>query len=140
MDQDTFAAIVASVRVFIRNEVVPLEQRIEAEDAIPDAVRDTCKEMGLYGFAIPEAYGGIGLSMAEEVELVFELGYTTPALRSMVGTNNGIAGHVLLEGRLGGTEGGVAAAAGPRRGDRGVRAHRAGVGVRCGVVADDRRS
>jgi acyl-CoA dehydrogenase len=36
--------------------------------------------------------------MEEEVQLVFELGYTTPALRSMFGTNNGIAGHVLLEG------------------------------------------
>jgi AraC-like DNA-binding protein len=39
--------------------------------------------MGLYGFAIPEEYGGIGLSMTQEVELVFELGYTTPALRSL---------------------------------------------------------
>ncbi len=54
--------------------------------------------MGLYGFAIPEEYGGLGLNMEEEVQLVFELGYTSPALRSMFGTNNGIAGHVLLEG------------------------------------------
>jgi acyl-CoA dehydrogenase len=30
--------------------------------------------------------------------LVFELGWTTPALRSLFGTNNGIAGHVLMEG------------------------------------------
>jgi acyl-CoA dehydrogenase len=36
--------------------------------------------------------------MEEEAQLVFELGYTTPALRSMFGTNNGIAGHVLMEG------------------------------------------
>jgi len=54
--------------------------------------------MGLFGFAIPEEYGGLGLSMAQEVRLVMELGYTTPAFRSMFGTNNGIAGHVLLEG------------------------------------------
>jgi alkylation response protein AidB-like acyl-CoA dehydrogenase len=39
--------------------------------------------------------------MAQEVELVFELGWTTPAFRSMFGTNNGIAGHVLM---LGGTD------------------------------------
>jgi acyl-CoA dehydrogenase len=32
------------------------------------------------------------------VQLAFELGYTTPAFRSLFGTNNGIAGHVLLEG------------------------------------------
>jgi acyl-CoA dehydrogenase len=36
--------------------------------------------------------------MSQEVRLVMELGYTTPAFRSMFGTNNGIAGHVLLEG------------------------------------------
>ena len=38
------------------------------------------------------------MTMTEEVQLVFELGYTTPAFRSMFGTNNGIAGHVLIEG------------------------------------------
>jgi acyl-CoA dehydrogenase len=54
--------------------------------------------MGLFGYSIPEQYGGLGLTMLEECRLVMELGYTTPALRSMVGTNNGIAGHVLLEG------------------------------------------
>ena len=52
--------------------------------------------MGLFGFALPEEYGGLGLSMEQEAQLVFELGYTTPAFRSMFGTNNGIAGHVLM--------------------------------------------
>ena len=98
MDAGDLAEIVSAVRTFIRTEVVPLEERIDAEDAIPAALVDQCKEMGLYGFTIPEQYGGLGLSVTEEVELVFELGWTTPALRSLFGTNNGIAGHVLLEG------------------------------------------
>jgi acyl-CoA dehydrogenase len=98
MDQAAFSDIVSSVRRFVDEKVVPLEAKIDTEDAIPDEIIGMCKEMGLYGFAIPEEYGGIGMSMTEEVELVFELGYTTPALRSMFGTNNGIAGHVLLEG------------------------------------------
>lgn len=98
MDAGDLAEIVSAVRTFIRTEVVPLEERIDAEDAIPVTLVDACKEMGLYGFTIPEQYGGLGLSVAEEVELVFELGWTTPALRSLFGTNNGIAGHVLLEG------------------------------------------
>jgi acyl-CoA dehydrogenase len=91
-------AVLATVRDFIRGAVLPLEASIEAQDAIPDSLRQACRDMGLYGFAIPQRYGGLGLSMAQEVELVFELGYTTPALRSVFGTNNGIAGHVLLEG------------------------------------------
>jgi acyl-CoA dehydrogenase len=98
MNADDFSDVLESVRRFVRERVIPLEQEIEEKDAVPDELRQTCKDMGLFGFAIPEEYGGLGLSMTEEVELVFELGYTTPSLRSMFGTNNGIAGHVLLEG------------------------------------------
>jgi acyl-CoA dehydrogenase len=102
MDAATLDEIVEAVRRFVRDRVVPLEQQIEDEDEVPAAIRQAAKDMGLFGFAIPEIYGGLGLGMHEESRLVIELGYTTPALRSMFGTNNGIAGHVLL---LGGTDG-----------------------------------
>ncbi|MGQ0482431.1 MAG: acyl-CoA dehydrogenase family protein [Pseudonocardia sp.] len=98
MDESDFRDVLASVRRFVRERVVPIEAEIEEKDEIPEPIRDACKSMGLYGFAIPEQYGGLGLPLSQEVRLVFELGYTTPALRSMFGTNNGIAGHVLLEG------------------------------------------
>jgi acyl-CoA dehydrogenase len=90
--------VLAAVRSFVRDDVVPLEEQIDAEDAIPEPIIAACKEMGLYGFAIPEAYGGLGLTMVEEAQLAFELGWTTPALRSLFGTNNGIAGQVLITG------------------------------------------
>ena len=98
MDESDFQDVLASVRGFVRERVVPLEAEIDEKDEVPAAIRDACKSMGLYGFAIPEQYGGLGLPLSQEVRLVFELGYTTPALRSMFGTNNGIAGHVLIEG------------------------------------------
>jgi acyl-CoA dehydrogenase len=90
-----FAEILSVTRDFIRGKVVPAEDLIEENDEVPQDIRQSAKDMGLYGFAIPEEYGGLGLNMEEEVQLVFELGYTSPALRSMFGTNNGIAGHVL---------------------------------------------
>lgn len=102
MDPSDLTDVLDSVRDFIRTEVVPLEETIDAEDAVPERIVAQCKEMGLYGFTIPEQYGGLGLTASEEVRLAFELGWTTPALRSLFGTNNGIAGHVLLEG---GTDG-----------------------------------
>ncbi|MFG1925365.1 acyl-CoA dehydrogenase family protein [Cryptosporangium sp. NPDC048952] len=98
MDNADLAEIVSAVRTFVRNEVVPREEEIDATDAVPESLVAACKDMGLYGFTIPEQYGGLGLSVTQEIELVFELGWTTPALRSLFGTNNGIAGHVLLEG------------------------------------------
>jgi acyl-CoA dehydrogenase len=93
-----FRQVLASVRRFVRERVVPAETEIEETDAIPTEIRGAAADMGLFGFAVPEIYGGLGLNMSEEARLVFELGYTTPAFRSMFGTNNGIAGHVLLEG------------------------------------------
>lgn len=98
MEAPDFEEIRLTVRRFVRERVVPLEERIDREDDIPTEIQDAAKEMGLYGFAIPVQYSGLGLGMHEECRLVFELGYTTPAFRSLFGSNNGIAGHVLLEG------------------------------------------
>lgn len=98
MQDSEFAEVLSAVRRFVRERVVPAEAEIEDSDAIPATIREQAAGMGLFGFSIPELYGGLGLSMSEEVRLVFELGYTSPSFRSMFGTNNGIAGHVLLEG------------------------------------------
>lgn len=101
MDAADFSTVLSEVRRFVRERVVPLEAEIDEKDEMPADIREAAKKMGLYGFALPEEYGGLGLSMYEEAQLMFELGYTTPSLRSMFGTNNGIAGHVLM---VGGTE------------------------------------
>ncbi|WP_431309146.1 acyl-CoA dehydrogenase family protein [Gordonia prachuapensis] len=93
---DDFADILAATREFIRERVVPREQEILEADAIPDDIRATAKEMGLFGYAIPQEWGGLGLDLTQDVELAMELGYTSLALRSMFGTNNGIAGQVLV--------------------------------------------
>lgn len=94
-DED-FQEILAQTRHFVRTAVVPREQEILTEDRVPDDLRDQVKDMGLFGYAIPQEWGGLGLNLAQDVELAMELGYTSLALRSMFGTNNGIAGQVLV--------------------------------------------
>ncbi len=93
---DDFAAIRAQVRAFIDAEVRPREREIADTDAIPEDIRRAAAEMGLFGYAIPQEYGGLGLTIVQDVELAFEFGRTTLAFRSMFGTNNGIAGQVLV--------------------------------------------
>jgi acyl-CoA dehydrogenase len=97
VDAEDFRQVVDAVRQLVREVVVPLEERIEVEDRIPDELRARTAEMGLFGYALPEEYGGLGVTMAEDVELAFEFGYTTPAFRSLFGTNNGIAGQVIAK-------------------------------------------
>ncbi|MDV6247679.1 acyl-CoA dehydrogenase family protein [Rhodococcus opacus] len=96
LDDDDFRDILAHTRTFVRNVVVPREQEIDETDAIPAEIRAAAKDMGLFGFAIPQQWGGLGMNLVQDVELAMELGYTTLALRSMFGTNNGIAGQVLV--------------------------------------------
>ncbi|AFR48186.1 acyl-CoA dehydrogenase family protein [Gordonia sp. KTR9] len=95
MDTDTFRDIRTAVREFIRESVVPREDEIEKTDRIPEDIHAQAREMGLFGYALPEEYGGLGLRMVEDVQLAMEFGYTAPAFRSLFGTNNGIAGQVL---------------------------------------------
>jgi len=96
MQAEEFADVLDAVRRFVRTEVVPREDEIEDADAIPDDIRRAAADMGLFGYTLPEEYGGLGASLTEDVQLAFEFGYTTPAFRSMFGTNNGIAGQVLV--------------------------------------------
>lgn len=93
---DDFAVVLAQTRDFVRKDVVPREREIMDTDAIPEDLRAKAMEMGLFGYAIPQQWGGLGLDLSQDVELALELGYTSLALRSMFGTNNGIAGQVLV--------------------------------------------
>lgn len=94
-DED-FQQILAQTRQFVRTAVVPREQEILDADRVPDDLREHAKKMGLFGYAIPQDWGGLGLNLVQDVELAMELGYTSLAVRSMFGTNNGIAGQVLV--------------------------------------------
>ncbi|OSC41137.1 acyl-CoA dehydrogenase family protein [Mycobacterium decipiens] len=96
VSDDDFQQILAQTRHFVRSAVIPREQEILADDRIPDDLREHAKKMGLFGYAIPQQWGGLGLNLVQDVELAMELGYTSLALRSMFGTNNGIAGQVLV--------------------------------------------
>ncbi|MBB5167705.1 acyl-CoA dehydrogenase family protein [Mycobacterium sp. AZCC_0083] len=91
-----FRDILDATRHFIRSAVMPRELEIMADNRVPDDIRNQAKEMGLFGYAIPQEWGGLGLNIAQDVEMAMEFGYTTLALRSMFGTNNGIAGQVLV--------------------------------------------
>jgi acyl-CoA dehydrogenase len=93
---EDFGYVLDQVREFVRREVVPRENEIMAQDRIPDDLRSAAAEMGLFGYAIPQEWGGLGLDLTQDVELALEFGYTTLAFRSMFGTNNGIAGQVLV--------------------------------------------
>lgn len=96
LDTETFDALIDHLRRFVADRLRPLEGEVEANDAIPDAVVQEMREMGLFGLSIAEEYGGLGLNMLEEAKVAIEMGRTTPAFRSTFGTNVGIGSQGLV--------------------------------------------
>ena len=99
LDSETFAQLLDTVERFVRERLVPLERRVAEDDAIPPEIVDEMRRLGLFGLSVPEAYGGLGLSMEEEVHIAMALGHTSPAFRSILGTNNGIGSQgIVMDG------------------------------------------
>ena len=96
MDEDTLEQLIDVVRKFVNERLIPLEAQIAEEDAIPEEIIQEMRDMGLFGLTIPQQYGGIGLNTYEECRVVMELGRTSPAFRSIFGTNNGIGSQGLV--------------------------------------------
>lgn len=99
LDNETFQLLMDSVQRFVRDRLVPAENDVEEHDEVPADIVADMKELGLFGISIPEEFGGIGLSMAQECEVAYELGQTALAFRSVVGTNIGIGSQgILMDG------------------------------------------
>ncbi|HRE42696.1 MAG TPA: acyl-CoA dehydrogenase family protein [Terricaulis sp.] len=99
MDHETFALLRDTVRRFVEQRLIPAEDQVEREDAIPPEIVAEMRELGLFGLSIPEAYGGLGLTMAEEAAVIRELTRASVVFRSLIGTTVGIGSQgIVMDG------------------------------------------
>src|SRR5690606_37740500 len=89
-DSETLQILLDTIRQFVNETLIPREEEVAETDEMPADIVEQMKELGLFGLTIPEDFGGLGVTMEEEVNIAFELGRTSPAFRSYIGTNNGI--------------------------------------------------
>jgi acyl-CoA dehydrogenase len=95
-DAEIRDALIEQVRRFVTEKCVPLEAQVGDEDEVPQSIVDEMKNLGLFGIAVPEEYGGLALDMETECLVALELGRTSPAFRSVAGTNIGIGSQALV--------------------------------------------
>ena len=95
-DQETLNILLDNIARFVRERLIPNEELVAETDEIPDDIVRDMKDMGLFGLTIPENYGGLELTMEEEVLAMLELGRTSPAFRSVLGTTVGIGSQGIL--------------------------------------------
>tara|TARA_R110002051_G_scaffold2593_5_gene13851 strand:+ start:888 stop:2048 length:1161 start_codon:yes stop_codon:yes gene_type:complete len=95
-DAEIRDALIEQVRRFVTEKCVPAEADVSENDEVPQSIVDEMKSLGLFGIAVPEEYGGLALDMETECLVAFELGQTSPAFRSVAGTNIGIGSQALV--------------------------------------------
>src|SRR5437879_6550554 len=55
--------LIAAVRTFVAKEVVPVASQLEHADAYPHGLVEQMKALGLFGCAVSDEYGGLGLDV-----------------------------------------------------------------------------
>ncbi|WP_202842556.1 acyl-CoA dehydrogenase family protein [Luteimonas saliphila] len=99
MDNETFELLRESVRRFVHERLIPAEDKVEHDDEVPAGIVQEMRELGLFGLSVPEAYGGIGLSMSEEAAIIRELTRASVVFRSVIGTTVGIGSQgIVIDG------------------------------------------
>jgi acyl-CoA dehydrogenase len=95
LDLQTRDQLIDTVRRFVAERLRPLEAQVAEDDRVPEHVIAEMRDLGLFGLSIDPEYGGLGLDMEEECLVAIEFGRTSPAFRSVFGTNVGIGSQGL---------------------------------------------
>ncbi len=73
MSESADTDLIAAVRSFVEKEVKPVANELEHRNEYPQALVEQMKALGLFGATIPEAFGGLGLSVTTYARIVEEL-------------------------------------------------------------------
>ncbi|MBO6827120.1 MAG: acyl-CoA dehydrogenase family protein [Sneathiella sp.] len=96
LDQELFNQMKDTVSRFVRERLIPAEDEVERTNEVPEAIVQEMREMGLFGLSIPAEYGGLGLNMRQECEIIHELCQASLSFRSVIGTTVGIGSQGLV--------------------------------------------
>ncbi|MER7394278.1 acyl-CoA dehydrogenase family protein [Streptomyces sp. NPDC000151] len=90
--------VVETVHDFVNKDVKPVVQELEHANTYPEALIEKMKELGIYGLAIPEEYGGTKVSTPCYVLVTEELARGWMSLAGAMGGHTVVAKLLLLFG------------------------------------------
>ncbi len=85
---DDQRAVIAMVRDFVARDVMPTASDLEHADEYPSELVATMKELGLFGVAIPEEYGGAGMNVTSYALIQVELSRGWMSLSGVLNTHS----------------------------------------------------
>jgi alkylation response protein AidB-like acyl-CoA dehydrogenase len=90
--------ILATVRDFVDKEIVPVAQRLEAQDEYPEDIVRQMAELGLFGLTIDPEYGGIGESLLTYALVVEQLARGWMSISGVLNTHFIVAYMIAQHG------------------------------------------
>jgi alkylation response protein AidB-like acyl-CoA dehydrogenase len=87
--------VVRTVRDFVDKEVKPVVRELEHADTYPEALIERMKQLGVYGLAVPEEYGGTPVSTPCYVLVTEELARGWMSLAGAMGGHTVVAKLLL---------------------------------------------
>lgn len=95
-DPESFNTFLDELSQFVRQRLIPHEKAVMENDAVSaEIVRDMAAQ-GMFGYSIPEEFGGAGMTTEELVLAAMTLSQCSVAFRARVGTNTGIGSEALV--------------------------------------------
>src|SRR6478736_3166197 len=88
-EEETY--LVETVRAFIDRDVKPTVQEVEHANEYPERWIEQMKQIGIYGLAVPEAYGGSPVSMPCYAQVTQELARGWMSLAGAMGGHTVVA-------------------------------------------------
>jgi alkylation response protein AidB-like acyl-CoA dehydrogenase len=90
--------VVSLVRQFTDEQIIPVASDLERDDIFPDQIVAGLKELGLFGFTIPEQYGGLGLDLTTYALCVIELSRGWMSVSGIINTHFIVADMIMRDG------------------------------------------
>jgi alkylation response protein AidB-like acyl-CoA dehydrogenase len=90
--------IVATVREFVNEEILPYATELEHKDEFPDDIVDGLKEMGVFGLTIAEEYGGLGESLLTYALVVEQIARGWMSVSGVINTHFIVAYMIAQHG------------------------------------------
>jgi len=91
-----FDVYLESIRRLVREVLIPGEPRLDGAETLPDDLTQRLREIGLFGISIPTRWGGLGLSMEQQVRVMFEVTRASAVYRARFSTTIGLGSQPIL--------------------------------------------
>ena len=93
---DVQVEILAAVRDFVNNEIIPVANELEHADEYPTKIVEGLKDLGVFGLMIPEEYGGLGESLLTYALVVEEIARGWMPVSGVINTHF-IVAYMLMQ-------------------------------------------